>query len=231
MHNDWRTIWNKRGLASDEAMDLEASIRLDGFDSGAGYISVEDWRAAAAQIADLVGIQDGEAVFEFGCGGGAFLLALSERRRISGGGADYSLPLIEAARRALPKLEFFCVEAKDVLTHPRVDHCISHSMFHYFDLTYAERVLDCMVAKAHKTISILDVPDEETYDASERVRVGRMTQQEYSKKYAGLPHQYYKREWFESQSKKRGLSCQFIENQIANYAQKDFRYGCVMRKC
>jgi cyclopropane fatty-acyl-phospholipid synthase-like methyltransferase len=231
MVNNWQTIWNRRVLGSEANVTLETLIRLDGFDSGAGYISVRDSRAAVARTAGLLDIQDGESVFEFGVGGGAFLFGLNELRRISGGGVDYSLSLIEVARRALPKFEFICAEAKDVPSQPQMDHAISHSMFHYFDLPYAERVLECMTAKARKTISILEVPDEATREAAERFRAAQMAPEEYRQKYADLPHQYYKRQWFQSQAKKLGLSCQFIDNQITNYAQKDFRYGCVMRKC
>lgn len=186
MVNNWQTIWNARVLGTKDDITLDALIRLDGFDSGAGYISVEDWSAAVARVADLLGIQDGESVFEFGVGSGAFLFELNEQRCISGGGVDYSLPLIEVARRALPKFEFICAEAKDVLPQPQADHCISHSMFHYFDLPYAERVLECMAAKARKTVVILEVPDEATREAAERIRSAQMTPEEYQKKYVGF---------------------------------------------
>ena len=231
MTNNWLTIWNKRTLGRDETPDLDALIRLDGFDVGAGYVTAQDWRTSVARVSDLLHIQDGDSVFEFGCGSGAFLYALIEQRVISEvGGADYSAPLIEVARRSLPDNDFFCTEAKDVPCKPQYDHCITHGMFHYFDTAYAELVLKRMLCKARHTVAILEVPDAASREASERIRRDRLTPEEYNRKYAGLPHNYYEREWFEKQAVKLGLNCEFIENQIPNYAQKDFRFGCIMRK-
>jgi len=39
-------------------VDLDALIKLDGFDMGAGRIEVSDWRTYAARIAEKLGIRD-----------------------------------------------------------------------------------------------------------------------------------------------------------------------------
>lgn len=231
MTNNWQVVWNKRSLVGEITPDLDTLIRLDGFDTGAGFITAQDWRTSVARNVNLLGMRQEESVFEFGCGAGAFLYALVEQRAIAGGGGvDYAAPLIEVARRALPEMDFVCAEAKDVSCQPQYDYCISHSMFHYFDLEYAEQVLHAMAKKARKSVVILEVPDAATREAAERIRRDLMSPEEYARKYAGLAHHYYERQWFKQQATKLGLSCEFIENQIPNYAQKDFRFGCVMRK-
>lgn len=103
-------------------------------------------------------------------------------------------------------------------------------MFHYFDLAYAEQMLQAMAKKSRKSIVILVVPNAATREAAERIRRDLMTPEEYAQKYDGLAHHYYEPQWFTQQARRLGLSCEFIENQIPNYAQKDFRFGCVMRK-
>lgn len=152
----------------------------------------------------------------------------SRRKKFGGGGVDYSQPLVEIARRALPRMDFICAEAIAVQTQPQYDHCISHSVFQYFDHDYAGRVLKIMATKARKTVTVLDIPDATMRQAVEGIRRDRMSPDEYDRKYAGLQHNYYERTWFKSQADKLGLSCEFIDNQIQNYAQKDFRFSCLM---
>jgi hypothetical protein len=96
MTQNWKEIWNRRTTAS-EGLDLDALIKLDGFDTGAGHIEADDWRTYAARIAEKLGIRDGATIYEVGCGAEAFLYALRERHFLSVGGLDYSTGLIAAA--------------------------------------------------------------------------------------------------------------------------------------
>ena len=75
--SNWKEIWNRR-TSNGEGVDLDALIKLDGFDTGAGRIDVADWRTYVEHIAEKLGIRNGETVFEVGCGAGAFLYALRE---------------------------------------------------------------------------------------------------------------------------------------------------------
>jgi len=229
MDNNWHEIWNNRVLDSSEKLNLEALIRLDGFDTGVAQISSSAWLDGVARMAEMIGIEDGESVFEFGCGSGAFLCALKEVRAIKGAGIDYSHSLIEIAKRALPEMHFTCEEAQNVSPDIEYDYCISHSVFHYFDMAYAEKVLGIMAAKARKAVIVLEIPDAETREAAETIRRDKLTQDEYEQKYAGLEHNYYPRKWFSDQAQKLNMACKFIENQI-HYGQKDFRYGCILEK-
>jgi cyclopropane fatty-acyl-phospholipid synthase-like methyltransferase len=228
--NDWRTIWANRTLDPSEDISLETLIRLDGFDSGAGRILTKDWRVGVERFADLAGMRHGDSVFEFGCGSGAFLYALAEKFSIVCGGVDYSAPLIEVARKALPGANFLCTEASNVKRTPVYDHCISHGVFHYFDFTYAEKILDLMAAKAKRTVAVLEVPDAALKREAEDIRREALSEAEYIKKYAGLEHYYYEKDWFLEQATRLEYSCEFIDDLIPNYIQSKYRFGCLMNR-
>lgn len=230
MNNKWQSIWNKREIPNDKKINLEMLIKLDGFDSGAGYINPSDWRKSVLNTIKIIGINSGDSVFEVGCGSGAYLYAINELKNISGGGVDYSKPLIDIAKKALPKMNFECLEAINIAHIPKYDHCISHGVFHYFDKLYAEKVLELMIEKAHKSVAIIEVPDERKKNQSEEIRRQSLSLEEYEEKYKGLKHEYYNPRWFLDISKKLNLSCKIIENQTPNYIQKDFRYGVILKK-
>lgn len=118
-------------------------------------------RKSILNIIKLIGINSGDSVFEVGCDSGAYLYAINEVLQITGGGVDYSRSLVDIAKKALPKMNFECSEAKNIASIPNYDHCISHSVFHYFDKSYAKQVLELMIDKAQKSVAILDIPNIE----------------------------------------------------------------------
>jgi len=227
---NWKEIWNRRGGIGEGVLDLDALIKLDGFDTGAGRIEADDWRTYAGLIADKLGIRDGETVYEVGCGAGAFLYALRERYSLAVGGLDYSAGLIAAATRAMPDGEFKVAEANAVDTETAYDYVITNSVFHYFGQDYATEVLDRMIRKAKVAVAVMEVPDLQTKGESEALRRDALTQEEYDKKYAGLEHTYYQRDWFRSQAAARGLTCEVFDGCVPNYAQNKFRFGVLFKK-
>ena len=228
--NKWHEIWNKRSSVSESTNELDALIRLDGFDSGAGKVSVEDWLENARKVANLLNVKDGYSVFEVGCGCGAFLKGWQENRVLKVGGVDYSSPLIEVAKEALPDGNFICGEALNIDGVGDYDIVVAHGVFHYFDLAYAEMVIQKMILKAKKTICILDIPDLSTMEESESVRREQLSEDEYKIKYEGLEHTYFDKAWFSSVAKKNGYSCEFVKGMMPNYVQKNYRFGVVIRK-
>lgn len=229
--NQWQSVWEKRHRQQHQALDLSALIALDGFDSGAGRIETADWQTYAHLIADKLGLQDGQSVYEVGCGAGAFLFALQATRQLTVGGLDYSSGLIEAAQHAMPEGDFSVAEALALATTPQYDVVIANSVFHYFDLPYAKQVLTAMLAKARVAVAVLDVPNLATKQACEALRreaaSANMTQAEYDEKYAGYAHTYYDTSWFDAfavSEKTVFTSC------IPNYAQRDFRFSVILKK-
>lgn len=226
MKNNWKTIWNRR--ESCTAPDLSKLIALDGFDAGAGRIDAHDWRKYVATIAQKIGLRDGHSVYEVGCGSGAFLYAMRDIYQLHVGGLDYSANQVISARNAMPDGEFSECAAHELDTEQKFDFVISNSVFEYFQLDYAEKVLKNMILKSNLGIAVLDVPDLATRDKSEAVRASLLPPDEYEKKYAGLEHTYYARDWFREQARQHGMTCDVFDGCVPNYSQNCFRFGCVM---
>jgi len=232
-HKNWEIIWNKREILSDQNLTLENLIALDGFDSGAGKINLNSWREYAKKLSELLALKNGESLFEVGCGSGALLYAILEvKRGIKVAGIDYGMSLIEAAKKAIPEGSFECINAKNLQKDPKFDHLISNSLFQYLSLGEAKQVVEAMIQKSKKNIYILDIPSLEKKSLSEKIRKLSLNQDEYEKKYEGLSHSYYEKEWFFEICKSfdKSLSCEFLEGIIPNYAQNQYRFNCLIRK-
>jgi trans-aconitate methyltransferase len=229
-HENWKAVWNRRSPIKSDNLTLDELLQMDGFDSGAGRISAADWQKYADTIANKLNLENNHSVFELGCGAGAFLFALRQSRQISIGGIDYSKILIEAAKQALPDGCFQIGDAETMTLSAPFDFVISNSVFQYFPLATASRVLANMLTNATCGIAILDIPDLETREASEQLRRAHLPDNEYQKKYRGLAHTYYSRDWFKSEAKHLGFCCQTFDGCIPNYAQNQFRFGAIIQK-
>lgn len=229
MTHNWKKIWNNR-IPESESFDLAELIRLDGFDTGAGRIEMEDWKILTSTIGDKIGLQDGDSVFEVGCGAGAFLYSLLEKYNLSVGGIDYGATLINAAKQVMPSGDWKLAEAIEMDIEPVYDYVISHGVFHYFGVGYAEEVLDRMIRKARKGVAILEIPDLETKEELERIRRDILSVEEYNKKYAGLEHTYYDKDWFAQKARDYNMQFTVFGGCIPNYAQNDYRFGVILKK-
>jgi trans-aconitate methyltransferase len=228
MKSEWREIWEKRAPSRSGHHDLGELIALNGFDSGAGFVSVDDWRANAQAIATRIDLAGCDSVYEIGCGAGALLYALLEIKQVGIGGIDYSHALISAAQNAIPAGHFTVGEALETKPEPVVDWVIAHGVFHYLDLAYAEQVLSMMAQKAAKGVAVLEVPDSATRAESEMMRRGQLSPGEYDKKYTGLEHTYFPRSWFSQKAARLGAECDICQSFIPNSSQSNFRFNCIL---
>lgn len=232
----WRSIWNKEKALDKNISLQQALIFADGFDSGAGKIEENEWITYVNSIERLL-IKDRDRekktrIYEVGCGSGAFLYALYTKG-YAVGGIDYSERLIEIARTAMPEGDFTCGEATDIPERVQADYVLSNSVFQYFeDLEYAGRVFDAISARAEKGVAILDVPDAALKEQSEAARRGAMPAGEYERKYAGLEHRYYERDWFRQQAARYGMAAEFHSQAelFTSYGNTPFRFTVVMRR-
>ncbi len=99
MENNWHKIWAGKTLKGDFQNDLLAAlIQADGFDTGVGDYTSEQWLRMTKEFGRRAEITSKDVVLEFGCGSGAFLYALSKEFGCRVVGVDYSQSLISIAK-------------------------------------------------------------------------------------------------------------------------------------
>ncbi|MEP6536191.1 MAG: sulfatase-like hydrolase/transferase [Bryobacteraceae bacterium] len=135
--------------------------------------SKEDWDDLCLRTAALIGLRDGDRVFESGCGAGAFLDTLRRHYRIEVAGADFSGKLIDIARQRVPG-QFWTADVQHLpfIENESYDCVVSHGVFLYLtSIEAAERAAGEMVriTKAGGAIyvGVVNDPDRlEAYRAS-----------------------------------------------------------------
>ena len=224
--NNWRRIWEGRGLDSDSAVSLETVMELDGFSA----TDPGDWVAGIERIRARMGAQASDSIFDVGCGAGAFLYPLRHQFHHVVGGIDYSEALVAVAQRAMPGMPFAVEEARRLDVDERYDFVVAHSTFQYFpSVAYAEDVLRRMIAKSRKAVAVLDVNDatrEEDYLA---VRRGSLPEGEYEQRYRGLDHLFYTRAWFDDFARGAGMVAEVFEQDIPTYVTPGLRFNAILR--
>ena len=90
----WKEIWNKDERISK--IILESLIKADGFDSGAGSFSVDDWIKYTNEFYHILKIKNTDSIYDIGCGSGAFVYPLYLKKHLVGV-VDYSKILIDLA--------------------------------------------------------------------------------------------------------------------------------------
>ena len=145
------------------------------------------------------------SIFEVGCGAGAFLYPFY-KNGYEIGGIDFSDNLVKLCITLFKNDCFKTCEADHLEVDPAYDFVFSFSVFFYFpDLIYASKVLKLMIEKAKKAVIVLDIPDLAKQEECENLRRKQYAPGEYDKKYIGLNHLYYSKDWFREQS--RSLKC------------------------
>jgi ubiquinone/menaquinone biosynthesis C-methylase UbiE len=223
----WKEIWNKDDRISK--IILESLIKADGFDSGAGSFSVDDWMKYTNEFYHVLKIKNTDSIYDIGCGSGAFVYPLYLKKHTVGG-LDYSKILIDLANTIMQDSDFINNESINV-KDDRYDIVLSHSVFHYFkDLDYAKKTIKKMINKANKKIAILDVNDETKENEYHRIRMENMNKQDYKKKYQGLEHMFYNKEWFENIAKEFNLKINIFDQTFKKYSNSKLRFNVIMEK-
>ena len=109
--------------------------------------SKRDWDELCLRTARLIGLRDGDRVFESGCGAGAFLDTLRHRYRIEVAGADFSEKLIAIARLRVPG-QFWTADVQHLpfVENESYDCVVSHGVFLYLtSIEAAERAAREMI--------------------------------------------------------------------------------------
>lgn len=229
--SDWQAIWERRTAAGPQPSGLEDLIAHDGFNSGAGRISTQDFQLYALRVVEWLGVVDGDSVFEVGCGAGALLHAMSGHRQLHVGGCDYSEAQVSRARHVMPGGDFQAENAVDFRLDPAFDVGVSNSVFQYLDgLEEAGAVIKRLLGKSRRAIAILDVPDAEFEVESEDMRRAELSPGEYERMYADLSHLYFRREFFAARAEAEQCRYELRESFVPNYPNGKFRFSILLVK-
>lgn len=229
----WHKIWSKTSRVDNAILDC--LIKANGFDSGPGSFTVEEWLSYTKRLYGLLAIEPGHSVYEVGCGAGAFLYPLY-RKGFQVAGLDYSKELVELGNRLIAGEPFICADAENLETREKYDFVISHSIFSYFEnLTKAENVITSMIAKCERRVGILDVCDEEKQQEYERGREQSFenrggTKEEYRIKYSDLKHLFYPKDFFLDLAGVHGLSVEIYDQDFSSYDNSAYRYNVVFSR-
>lgn len=223
----WRQVWERRALDPARGSALSALMAADGLDTAFGQITERRWREFVNRRAGELGAGPGTAVYEVGCGAGAFLYVLAQ----SGcevAGLDQSATLVGLARQAIPAGRFDVAEATGLAVSPPVDIVVSCGVFLYFPgLDYAAKVIELMAAGATRAVAILDIPDAATREGALAARIELAGgEAAYRERYAGLEHLYYERSWIAGRLAAAGLvGVKTADQDIPGYANGPFRFN------
>ncbi len=230
--SNWKTIWEKKSLTNIDNNDhiLMTLMKLDGFDSGFNALTEEIWIDYVTYIKDKLKISNNQSVFEVGCGSGAFLYPFYLNGHIIGG-LDYSESLVEAAKHFMPKGSFSVSEAIDLSTDEKYDFVVSNGVFLYFTTyAYAREVLAKMLEKANYSIAVLEVSDYDKKDEALFIRKKHMNEEEYTKRYKGLDHLYYKKSWFLQLADEFNCNIEIEDQKIKKYPNNLYRFNVFLHK-
>ncbi|CAM4393373.1 methyltransferase domain-containing protein [Saccharibacillus endophyticus] len=227
---DWKEIWSRQRTIPEEKPDLEFLIEADGFNSGAGKIGISAWKNYTAHISEIADIRPKDALFEVGSGSGAFLYDFYRKgHRV--GGIDYSPSLIELADFVMPGMDFQVQEAIGLTPEPSFDVVVANSVFQYFpSYEYAAEVILDMYRKSERIVALLDLNDIRYAEEALRIRKGALSDGEYEKKYSGLDHLFYDRDFVSDVLKGKNATIRVFDQQIENYGNNKFRFNVVIEK-
>lgn len=214
----------------EDKPNLEFLIEADGFNSGAGKIEKAAWLSYVSSVAEFAGLRENDSIFEVGCGSGAFLYEFYKKgHRV--GGIDYSPSLIELAAFAMPNMDFGVREAFETESDPAYDFVVANSVFQYFpSYEYAADTILKMYRKSDRIVGILDLNDLAHEEEALRIRRGALTEGEYEKKYAGLNHLFYDRDFVSKVLAGQKASVRVYDQRIENYGNNKFRFNVVIEK-
>ena len=127
-----RKEYNRLGERKDLA-HLKDFARWD-------FIGSDDWTDLCRRTADFIGVEDGDRLFEAGCGSGAFLAELAAYRTVSLAGVDFAENLVSIARSRLSG-DFRVADITDLssVAASSYDKVLSHGVFLYLDSVDAAR--------------------------------------------------------------------------------------------
>jgi hypothetical protein len=87
-----------------------------------------------------------------------------------------------------------------------------------------------MIKKSKKAVLILDIPNLKQREECENIRKAALPPGEYDKKYDGLHHLYFDKDWFYEFAERNNCKLNIFEQNITNYGNARFRFNCMIEK-
>lgn len=236
--NKWKDVWDRRKIESINSSNnniLEALIKVDGFDTGMGDYSVNQWLELTKKQVERLNISKIDNVLEVGCGSGAFLYCINKYTNCSITGIDYSEALIDIANKNISG-NFSVSEANKIpFSDCQFNIVLSHSVFQYFPSEeYAAQVLQEMyrVLRGSGKICIMDINDksfEQSYYSDRRSLY--KDPDEYDQKYNGYEHLFFeKNKFIELLSRAGFVNIIMFKHDIPEYINSRFRFNITAEK-
>lgn len=226
----WRKVWEERG----EKAPYEDPINLDGFDSGAGKLTVPQVEYIVKKTKKWLELKKDDVILEAGCGAGMLLGPLSKYVKTAYG-VDIAESMVNRAKQFFPQLQVLPAEDNNLPFKDKMfDKVFLFSVFQYFpNLAYARKAVAeiVRVLKGKGIIYIGDVPDKAKEKASDAYRAKLKTPKNLwqSSVKAKLHHQFYEKSFFEKELSRGGFSCQISPQEIPHYGNSPFRFNVIAK--
>ena len=238
MGDTWKSIWNKKtaenysinmNSTKDIFLSLKYAMGVGKIGSG-GTITFEDfYNQFLINLKELSFSLDSDftpnSFFDLGCGTGCYLYLLETiNKSYILGGSDYSEPFINLAKKTLPSIEDLTYsDAADLDTEKKYDCVFSRSIFQYFpNESYAEEVVNRMIQKSNHSVGLFYIHD--LAKKEEFIAYRRSTIEDYDKKYAGINHMFYSKNFFAEIAEQNNCSVKFSKTPIKNYWNSPYTY-------
>lgn len=232
-NSKWHEIWNNRivdtGIPekNDEFTVYKALKKMDGFD-----VDINDDSGYYARFYSTIcslyeqRIKGAESVFEVGCGSGADLYVL-KKRGLTVAGIDYSETLCNMALSVLEDSVIIHDEAINLDVDAKYDIVLSDSVFAYFpNEEYGANVLKKMMAKATKSVILLEIFDKEQEE--ECLKFRRSQVENYDEVYEGLDKIFYSKDMFVQIAQENGWTVEFTDVVNEHYWNSRFMYNVIL---
>lgn len=223
MTNRWQEVWQHRQRA-ELGSTFQTLLMLDGYDAF-GALSEQDWQTHIRALSARLKIEPGESIFDVGCGAGAVLYPFYEQgHRVAG--LDYSEAQVQVASDVMPGADICLGEANTLDPTELFDVVLAHGVFLYFpDCAYAANVLQRMLHKARRIVAVFDVPDLATRAQALAFRRQAMGEQEYARRYSGLDHLYFDRDWFRETLEAQDVQIEIQNQALPQYPHNPYRFN------
>tara|TARA_B100000900_G_C20600814_1_gene725523 strand:+ start:5740 stop:6471 length:732 start_codon:yes stop_codon:yes gene_type:complete len=234
----WKNIWNKRKIVKElkTKITLADLIEADGFDTGATSYREKSWRTMVRDFCNRVTFNEDSNVLEIGCGCGAFLYACNEIVKANYFGIDFSRPLIEIAKKQIPRGHFVVSEANELtFKNTKFDLILSHGVFIYFPShQYVEKVLKKYTERivAGGKLALMDLNDSKRKKDYHSFRKSMYKNpDDYEKDYEGLQHLFFEKNEIEKYLKSLGMDkFKYFPHAVSSYGNADFRFNLICEK-